>query len=316
LTALPSASALVLPLRNKQMVMSLESNPGLKLKTPSVQTLGVLLFGLYCLWLSALGWADCVPVVLDGGAGEIAKVDRVYDGDTIKLVDGRHIRILGVNAPEVDHGKEKTGQSLGEEARIATEAFFKQNKTVKLYYDVQRVDRYERTLAHVYDAKGNSLSAYLLRNGLGFHVAIPPNLGLNECLHAEENIARNKRLGIWSDPYWQAKPAAELTLEDTGFKRIKGRVVNVRMAQSIWLELDGPLVIKITPSDKENFPGEQWQAWKGKQVEVRGWVTERDDDSDKSTSSSMKKTSKNKVKKSFKSLIVQPRIAENLELLK
>lgn len=315
MTASPSASATVLALRSKQMVMSLDNNPGLKLKTPSVQTLGVLLFGLFNLWLSAPVWsADCVPL----GLGETAKIDRVYDGDTVKLVDGRHVRILGVNAPEIDHGKEKAGQPLGEEARAATDAFFKQNKSVKLYYDTQRVDRYERTLAHVYDMKGNSLSAYLLRNGLGFHVAIPPNLALNECLHAEENIARNKHVGVWSHPDWQATPAAELTMLDTGFKRIKGRVVSVREAQSIWLELDGPLVIKITPSDKENFPREQWQSWKGKQIEVRGWVTERDDDSDKSKSrkKSSKNTSTSKVKKSFKSLIVQPRISENLELLK
>src|SRR4051812_4776197 len=109
------------------MVKSLDNNPGLKLKTPSVQTLGVLLFGLHSLCLSVPAWtADCIPF----GAGEVARIDRVYDGDTVKLVDGRHVRILGVNAPEVDHGKEKTGQPLGELARAATEAFFKQNKSV------------------------------------------------------------------------------------------------------------------------------------------------------------------------------------------
>ncbi len=285
--------------------MSLVNFPGLKTKTPSVQTLGVLLFGL-SICVSGNAWADCMPE----GAGELAIVDRIYDGDTIKLKDGRHVRILGVNAPEIDHGKELTGQALGEESRLATEAFLKADKQVRLFYDMQRVDRYERTLAHVYDAKGNSLSANLLRKGLGFHVAIPPNVSLNECLHGQEAIARNKGLGVWSDAGWRAIPAASLTLENTGFKRVTGRVISVRKAQSIWLELDGPLVIKITPSDLKNFPSIDWQSWKGKQVEVRGWVTER------GGSEESEKKGKSSAKTSYKSLIVQPRIAGSLDVLK
>src|SRR6185436_10331708 len=101
----------------------------------------------------------------------------------------------------------------GEESRMATEAFLKANKQVRLFYDVQRVDRYERTLAHVYDLQGNSLSANLLRRGLGFHVAIPPNLSLNECLQGQEAIARKKGLGVWIDREWRAIPAANLTLK-------------------------------------------------------------------------------------------------------
>lgn len=284
--------------------MSLVNIPGLKTKTPSVQTLGVLLFGLCCFSMSAFA-ADCMPA----GSGENAVVDRVYDGDTIKLKDGRHVRILGVNAPEVDHGKEKTGQPLGEESRKAAEAFFKANKNVRLFYDEQRVDRYERTLAHVYDAQGNSLSASLLRSGLGFHVAIPPNLSLNDCLIGQEAIARKKGLGVWSHAGWQAKPASSLTMDDTGFQRIRGKVVNVRKAQSIWLELDGALVIKITPTDLKNFPAINWASWKGKEVEVRGWVTER------GSNETSEKKSKSSAKSSYKSLIVQPRIAGNLDLL-
>jgi micrococcal nuclease len=284
--------------------MSLVNFPGLKTKTPSVQTLGVLLFGLYCFSASSFA-ADCMPV----GVGEMAVVERVYDGDTIKLKDGRHVRILGVNAPEIDHGKERTGQALGEESRGATETFLKANKNVRLFYDEQRVDRYERTLAHVYDAQGNSLAANLLRSGLGFHVAIPPNLSLNECLIGQEAIARKKGLGVWSHVGWQAKPASSLTLDDTGFQRIRGRVVSVRQAQSIWLELDGPLVIKITPTDLKNFSTSNWQSWRGKQVEVRGWVTER------GGSEESEKKTKSAAKKSYKSLIVQPRIAGNLDLL-
>ena len=285
--------------------MRLVKFPGLKVKTPSVQTLGVLFFGLTSL-CAIDSQADCMPA----GAGEVAVIDRVYDGDTVKLKDGRHVRILGLNAPEIDHGKEKSGQALGEEARKAAESFFSTNKQVRLFYDVQRVDRYERTLAHVYDSKGNSLSAFLLRQGLGFHVAIPPNLSLNDCLHQQEVIARRKNLGVWGNSQWKPIPASHLTLKDTGFKRIGGRVVSVRKEQSVWLELDGPLVIKISPTDLKNFPVQNWASWKGVQVEVRGWVTERSGNEDSG------KNAKASARKPYKSLIIQPRIAGNLELSK
>lgn len=276
---------------------------GPSVKTPSVQTLGVLLFGLLSL-CSVDVLADCMPA----GDGESAVVERVYDGDTIKLADGRHVRILGVNAPEVDHGKEKTGQALGEQARRATEEFFKKDKQVRLYYDTDRVDRYERTLAHVYNSKGTSLAGELLRSGLGFHVAIPPNLSLSECLHDQQQIARNKGVGVWSNAYWRAKPASQLSETDTGFMRITGRVVEVRHAQSVWLELDGPVAVKITPSDLPNFSVRSWKSWEGKQIEVRGWVTE-------SGSEKRKSSKKSKAQTSAKPLLVQPRIQGNLELL-
>jgi len=286
--------------------MSLVNLLGLKPKAPRVKTLGVLLFGVQALYVVSATAGDCMPA----GAGELAQVERVYDGDTLKLKDGRHVRILGVNTPEVSHGKDKAGQALGEEARMATGAFVGTDKPVRLFYDVQRVDRYERTLAHVYDAKGNSLAVHLLRKGLGFHVAIPPNLSLNDCLSGQERLARKKSLGVWGSVAWQAKPAAALSLKDTGFQRISGRIVSVRKAQSIWLELDGPLVIKITPTDLKNFPAVNWLSWKGKHVEVRGWVTERGGSSEEP-----EKKSKSAAKKSYKSLIVQPRIAGALDLL-
>jgi endonuclease YncB( thermonuclease family) len=286
--------------------MSLVNFPGPKTKTPSVQTLGVLFFGLSTIFFSLVATADCMPQ----GAGELAAVERVYDGDTVKLKDGRHIRVLGINAPEVDHGNEKSGQALGEESRSAAETFFKADKQIRLFYDLQRVDRYGRTLAHVYDLKGNSLAVYLLRQGLGFHVAIPPNVSLNECLQGQEAIARKKRVGVWSNAQWNAIPASQLTLKDTGFKRITGQVMSVRKAQSIWLELDGPLVIKITPTDLKNFSVRDWSSWKGRQIEVRGWVTER------GGSEESAKKAASRTGKSYKSLVVQPRISGSLDLLK
>lgn len=79
-----------------------------KLKTPNVKAFGVLLFGLNCFLFSCYLQAECgSPIV------ETAQLKHVYDGDTIKLKDGRHVRVLGINTPEIDHGEERIGQPLG-----------------------------------------------------------------------------------------------------------------------------------------------------------------------------------------------------------
>src|SRR3989304_3808831 len=44
--------------------------------------------------------ASCAPDRID----EYAKVKQVFDGDTIQLTDGRKLRLVGINSPEL--GKE------------------------------------------------------------------------------------------------------------------------------------------------------------------------------------------------------------------
>ena len=274
-----------------------------KLKTPNVKTFGVLLFGASCVLFSCVLQAECAATI-----AETAQLERVYDGDTIKLMDGRHVRVLGINAPEVDHGNESTGQPLGEEARAATVAFFKRNKMVKLSYDILRVDHYGRSLAHVYDAQGNSLAAYLLRMGLGFQISVPPNISSAECLRNAEVAAKRQHLGVWSNPYWRPKQASELTLMDGGFKLVQGKVLRVHQAKTVWLELDGPLAINISPTQGSYFMTQDWQRLKGKQVEVRGWITSRRETTNLHGG-------KAKSPRAFKSLIVHT-LAEDVLVLK
>jgi len=45
------------------------------------------------------------------------RVKTVYDGDTIVLEDGRKIRLLGINTPEVQH-KDKRADAGGEDAKV------------------------------------------------------------------------------------------------------------------------------------------------------------------------------------------------------
>jgi hypothetical protein len=104
---------------------------------------------------------------------------------------------------------------------------------------------------------------------------VPPNVAKADCLRKAEVVAQQAGIGVWQARYWRARTATDLTLQDTGFFRLQGQVVSVAEARDIWIELDGPLVIKIAAADKAQFSDKPWRDWQGKTVEVRGWVANR-----------------------------------------
>jgi hypothetical protein len=61
----------------------------------------------------------------------------------------------------------------------------------------------------------------------------------------------------------------------SGFAVVSGRVSKVqRNRGGIWIELQGPVVLRVAPNLLGQFDG-RLQALKGKQIEARGWVLDR-----------------------------------------
>lgn len=233
-----------------------------------MQTLGVFV----CLLVGWVGQlhANCPAVRIE----ETAHIAQVFDGDTLRLKDGRRVRVLGINSPELAN-RDKDGQPLAEEARAATRRFFPKHALVHLAYDRERKDRYGRILAHVYNAEHQDLASHLLVSGLAFHVVVPPNTAQSECLVKQEVLARKNGLGVWRSPYWRARPVGELRLDETGFLRLRGKITKVNLTRDIWLELDGPVVIKVAAADRHYFARQDWKALKGKSVIIQGWAVDR-----------------------------------------
>ena len=225
-----------------------------------------------CLLLSHPAFADC-----GRPSGPLLNVARVSDGDTIKLEDGRSVRVLGMNAPELARGQQRA-QPLAQEARVAAQQFIQRaGGKVRLGFERERKDHYGRLLAHVYDASGRSLAAELLQQGLALHIAVPPNVDQAQCLFAFEQRGRKRGIGVWKNNYWNAYPASALRSQDTGFRHLRGRIARVDVNSSAWLEFDGNLVVRIGKSDWSQFgySKQEWIALKGKTVEVRGWIRVR-----------------------------------------
>ncbi|WP_060484271.1 thermonuclease family protein [Pseudomonas sp. NBRC 111123] len=199
-------------------------------------------------------------------------VRQVVDGDTLRLTDGRSVRMIGINAPEIGR-KGRTSEPYAEAAKRRLQALVRASDgRVGLVPGVEGKDKYGRTLAHIYGRNGNNLEAQLLSEGLGFRIAIAPNVRLASCQQAAERVAREARVGLWrSSP---VRKAADV--KQSGFAVVAGTVRSIeRNRGGIWLELDDTVVLQIPARLQRNFPQGFFANLKGRQVEARGWVLDR-----------------------------------------
>lgn len=212
--------------------------------------------------------AACSPP----GALLTEKVAKVIDGDTLRLVDGRSVRLIGLNTPELGR-KGSRAEPFAEMARRRLQALVDAGgDQVRLHYGEQSRDQYGRWLAHAFDSTGNNLEAALLAEGLGYFVAVRPNVALAACHLAAERRARDAGLGVWhKSPITPAQ-----SVRAGGFALVEGRVERVeRNRGGVWLDLEGGVVIQIPVAALGAFRQARLEALAGRSVEVRGWVIDR-----------------------------------------
>ena len=123
-------------------------------------------------------------------------INFIYDGDTVRANTGELIRLLGVDAPEMNWEE-------GEPDFYAWEAFeytkeILLGQLVYLEYDEVKEDKYGRTLAYLFLADGSFFNEKLLEEGYARLLLIPPNLKYSDKLKEAEAEARNAGRGIWS----------------------------------------------------------------------------------------------------------------------
>ncbi len=204
---------------------------------------------------------------------EAAIIKSVHDGDTVKLVDGRKIRLIGINTPELARSG-KPEQAFASDARDQLKQLIAaSDNRVKLVYGKERLDRYQRTLAHLFLPNDQNLQLALLQRGLATASAYPPNVAFSDCYQLAEQIARCKSLGIWSDDDYATKRSATLDADTQGFHIISGQVERVsESGKGIWLFLQGGLMIGIRTEDLPNFDKNSLKSLTNKNVTVRGWL--------------------------------------------
>ncbi len=199
-------------------------------------------------------------------------VKQVIDGDTLRLHNGRSVRLIGIDAPEMG-GRGRTDQPYAVQAKQRLSALVKANNNkVSLRTGQESKDRYGRVLAYTYDRHGASFEEQLVAAGLAFHAVIAPNIELAECLVQAEEHARTARLGLWKHAAY--KPAQQI--KTGGFTLLQGRVQSVeRNEGGVWLELGHSVAVNIPKTALHNFDNELFEGWAGRTLQTRGWVVDR-----------------------------------------
>lgn len=128
-------------------------------------------------------------------ASSLFRVQRVSDGDTIVLADGRRVRYIGVNAPEVAK-EDGPAQWFGPEARAFNQALVYE-KGIRLEFDRERYDQYGRVLAYVFLKDGTFVNAELVKSGCAYCLSRSPNTQYDSLLLGLQREAMAKRVGMW-----------------------------------------------------------------------------------------------------------------------
>ena len=228
-----------------------------------------LAFGLAVLFGAAAPAADqpgCKPAPMG-----IAQVRAVADGRTVQLVDGREVRLAGIEVPE--------------SAKMALEALVAGGE---IFLWSPKDDRYGRVVALITTPGGRpeqSVQRALLEQG---NARVSAQIGDSGCaaelLNAERN-ARAAGLGLWADPHYVVRnaedPAGILAVRGH-FAVVEGTVLSVRESGGLiyvnfgrrWSE---DFTVTVLKRNERSFTaaGMPLKKLAGQRVRVRGTIEER-----------------------------------------
>jgi len=222
------------------------------------------------LFVCLLFLAGCAQGANDA---TLVRVKTVIDGDTLVLQNGDKVRFLGVNTPELGHGKFRD-EPLANQARqfVARKI---QGREIRLENERDHTDKYGRRLAQIVTDTGENIQIDLLERGLAFAVAVGE--GSFDYVGAyikAESIAREAQKGVWGEKFYapvSAKSAVDM--RHRGYARVYGSVKRVtRSRNNVTMHLQGDFRVLIAhPNWKQYFRGDP-QSYVGKTLEVRGWI--------------------------------------------
>ena len=122
-----------------------------------------------------------------------ATVEYVHDGDTLFLTDGRKVRLLGIDTPEIGDNLE----CYGDEAAALLRQLLPEGTRVWVLPDVEPLDQYGRSLLFVYTDDATNINLELLRQGAAQVEMYEPNLLFQDLIETAEDGARSANAGMW-----------------------------------------------------------------------------------------------------------------------
>ena len=210
---------------------------------------------------------------------EKAVVSSVIDGDTIKLADGRSVRLIGLDTPELN-----LPDGPIEYYGLQAKEFTKQKllgETIYLEYGEERFDEYDRTLAYVYLDDGTMFNADLLEQGYAHLLTIAPNTRYLDSFKEFLITARRSKQGLWQERNAGIKLISWHDAEQYIGERVivTGEIVDTYdSGEVIFLNFahnyDETFSAVIFASDKNKFAVDPENYFLNRQVRIRGEIKE------------------------------------------
>lgn len=210
-------------------------------------------------------------------------VVRVIDGDTIELSSGHSVRYIGLDTPEV---RQKIGSewvynpmSYAEEAKLFNKKLV-EYKEVRLEFDAEKKDRYNRLLAYVYIGD-KMVNFELIKHGYAMLYTRPPNIKYVEKFIEAQKFAREHKNGIWG--YFDLKEnkisSSDAKHNIGKMKIVEGMVKDTYMTDKVLiLNFKGKFKVAMFKNKALSLPKEALRSpdmyFKGKTVRVYGIIKE------------------------------------------
>ena len=150
--------------------------------------------------LLLIALACAAPAPGAGGAPDDCHVDRVPDGDTFYCRDGRKVRLIGIDAPELAQGRP------GLDSRDALRRLLPAGAVVRLEGDAAARDQYGRTLAYVWAGR-RLVNEAMVRDGWAVLYTVPPNVRYVGRLERAQRRARAEPAGLWTRDGFACAPS-------------------------------------------------------------------------------------------------------------
>jgi micrococcal nuclease len=126
-------------------------------------------------------------------------VERVVDGDTLLLAGGQRVRLIGIDTPETKR-PDLPVDPLGVEATAFVQSLIA-DAPVRLEFDRERLDQYERLLAYVWLPDGRLLNEEIIRAGFSTaQTRYPYRQDMKRRFLEAEEEARAAGVGRWRTP--------------------------------------------------------------------------------------------------------------------
>ena len=208
-----------------------------------------------------------------------ARVVAVIDGATLELDDSETVRLAGIEAPERLGGRDADASALADDARRALAALV-EGRRVGLAFGGPRRDRHGRLRAHLVRLDdGAWIQAALLDAGLARVMSLVDDRAAVAEMLGHERRARAGRRGLWTEPRYRVRAAAEAGSVLRSFQLVEGRVRAAAVVKGRgylnfgddWRE---DFTISIAPRDRRRFEADGIDIgdYEGRLVRVRGWI--------------------------------------------